>query len=190
MRTRTKRLLITLGCVSLFAAGTFFRGYTDRKFVQGVVAQANEQLFLAQYDKLHTQLQLCVVGANGKIFQYLRTNDPKDAAIAALTIDKCDEWLEMLGKNAPNKQTSAMLGQARLFFDGFRASANALVQRQIQLEELYAAGVGLLGDVPSMHEIAKLEEEQSKAIPEFNKFTSTIFLSIVQAAPYQPEAEE
>jgi hypothetical protein len=176
--------------VALFAAGTFFRGYTDHKFVQGVVAQANEQIFLAQYDTLQSQLQLCIVSANGKVFQYLRTNSPKDAALVSLTLNRCDEWLDVLGKSAPDEKTSAMLGQARLFFNGFRESAKAIVGRQMKLEELYAKGFNLLGDVRDLSQVKKLEEEQSQAIPEFNKFTSAIFLAIVQATPSQPEAEE
>jgi len=190
MASRTRKLLIVLGCVSLFAFGTFFQEYRNRQFVNAVVWQANEQISLAQYDKLNSQLQLCVISVNGKIFQYLRTTDPQDAAIAGLTIDKCDEWLDYLGKNAPDEKTSAMLGQARLFFDGFRASANKIIIRQIRLEEEYKKGINLFGDVLGLTEVKKLEEEQNKAIPEFNKFTSTIFLSIVLATPSQPEAEK
>jgi len=190
MGKRTKKLLITLGCVSLFAAGNFFRGYQDHKIIQGIVAQANEQIFLFRYDSLHTRLQMCIIAANGKIFQYLRTNDPQDAAIAGLTIDKCDEWLDTLGTNAPDEKTSTMLGQARLFFDGFRKSASAIISRQVELEELYGTGLNLFSDAEKLIKIKKLEEEQNKDIPEFNKFTSRIFLSILQGSPSQPEAEK
>lgn len=190
MEKRTKKLLIVLGCVSLFAFGTFFRGYQDHKFIQSVVVQANEQVFTAEYTILQTQLQMCIIAANGKVFQYLRTNDPQDAAIAALTLDKCDEWLDVIGKKAPDKRTSAMLGEARLFFDGFRDSANSIVMRQTQLDELYGTGMNLLADPERLLQIKKLEEEQSEAIPEFNKFTSHIFLSILEATVSQPKAEK
>lgn len=190
MGKRTKKLLITLGCVSLFAAGTFFQEFRNRKFVNAVVQQANEQISLMQFDQLNTQLQMCVVSVNGKIFQYLRTNDPQDAAIAGLTIEKCDEWLDVLGKSAPDEKTSALLGQARLFFGGFREAANKIILRQVQLEELYGNGINLFSDTEKLTKIKELEEEQSKAIPEFNKFTSTIFLSIIQANPFNTEADQ
>lgn len=190
MSTRTKKLLIALGCVSFFAFGTFFQGYQDHKFIREVVAKTNEQIFLAQYDKMHTKLQMCIVAANGKVFQYLRTNDPRDAATASLMIDKCDEWLETLGRNAPNERVSRMLGEARLFFDGFRESAKDIIARQLRLEEEYNKGINLFGDAGGLTEIKKLEEKQNKAIPEFNKFTSTIFLSIVRGTPPQPEADK
>lgn len=190
MGKRTKKLLITLGCVSLFAAGTFFRGYQDYRFVQDVVVQANEQIALLQYDKLTTRLQLCIVAVHGKVFQFLRTNDPGDAAIAALTIDQCDQWLDVAGKNAPNEKSSVLLGEARLFFDGFRASANKIIERQLRLEEYYSKGLDLFSDAKSLTQIKVLEEEQNKAIPEFNKFSSRIFLSVVQIDPFHSEAEE
>lgn len=190
MTKRTKKLLIILGCVSLFAAGTFFQEFRNRKFVNAVVQQANEQIDLVQFDQLNTQLQMCVMSANGKVFQYLRTNDPRDGATAGLIIEKCDEWLDVLGKNAPNEKTSAHLGQARLFFGGFREAANTIIMRQAQLEELYGDGFNLLADSDKLLKIKELEEEQTKAIPEFNKFTSEIFLSIIQADPFNTEAAE
>ena len=190
MSTRTKKLLITLGCVSLFAFGSFFQEFRNRKFVNAVVQQAHEQITLVQFDQLNTQLQMCVMSANGKIFQYLRTNEPADAALAGLIMEKCDEWLDVLGKNAPNEKTSAFLGQARLFFGGFREAANNIILRQTQLEELYGNGMNLIADPEKLIRIKKLEEEQSKSLPEFNKFTSAIFLSIIQVDPFNTEDDK
>ena len=184
MGKRTKKLLITLSCVSLFASGSLLQEFINHKFVNKVIQQTNEQVASMKFDQLNTQLQMCVMSANGKVFQYLHTNDPRDAAIVDLTIEKCNEWLDTLGKNAPDKKTSILLGEARLFFGGFREAAHNIILRQSQLAELYGEDLTSLANIEYLVKIKKLEEEQHKAIPDFNKFTGKIFLSILQAGPF------
>lgn len=190
MKKRTKILLSVLACASLFLGGTLFQAYRNAKLVAYVINEANTQIYLANNEKLRYQIQLCIVSANASVFKYLRTNEERDVVIVPILLDHCDEWLDRLGKNSPDEKTSAMLGQARLFFDGFRESAMSILDRQRQLEELYAGGLTLLAEADKLRKIKKLEEEQSKAVLEFTKFTSTIYLSLIQAAPSSGEMRD
>lgn len=168
MRTR---LLVILMITLL--GGAFWSGLEvgENKWENRVV-EATKHKYLSN-------LHGCLFTIDSTTLRLIRNLNPETTQQNAWRVGQCDKFLEFLGRRELDEDTSRILGEARLFYDGYKQTLREIFATQIQLETLYTT-MGL-GDTEKMVEAQELEDRQTEQIEETKKFLERLEMLIIRA---------
>lgn len=154
------RIAILAGClVGILMIGSYWGGeeITNR-------AWASEVSEAIKHSQL-SDLRGCLFAIDSDTMHLVRGLSGQNARRLTWRITKCNEFLDHLGEAAQDEETSRVLGEARVFFDGYTKTLNEILARQIKLLLLY-------GDFTAdkMEEARELEIQQTHQMAEAQKF--------------------
>jgi hypothetical protein len=89
-------------------------------------------------------------------------------------VNKCDSFLENLGTTELDEEISGVLGEIKLFLNGYQTTLKEIMGRQIMLEALYADLT--TGDIEVLLEVEALEDLQTEQLQETMRFLDRIQL--------------
>ncbi len=157
--------------ILVFVAGLSFWGGLEagEKKWASVVVEAIKQRGLSD-------LRGCIFAIDSNSLRMVRRLDPKTADKTAWRIEQCDKILARLGALEQDEDTSRILGEAKLFYDGYTETLSEILATQIQLETLYNEF-----SFGALDRVRELEELQNKQIHESKKFLERLELLIGRA---------
>lgn len=155
----------------LFVFGSFWGGIEARD----AVARAREARS-AQTLALSGVLG-CVYAADSLSMHFLYREDVGTLLIAHRMLDGCESLLDQLGASVQDEETSAILGEAKLFYDGYRTTMSEILSRQVQLGTLYNA----IGGMADLRKAEALEEQQQRQVHESQEFVNRLNALLLQA---------
>ena len=91
----------------------------------------------------------------------------------------CNEYLGLLGSSWLDDETSFILGEMRLFFDGYVTSLQEIAQRQLKLKIAYQ--VLSANDPEDVKLVTGVEAKQTAQIKESEEFLDKLLLLIGEA---------
>jgi hypothetical protein len=91
----------------------------------------------------------------------------------------CNEYLDLLGSSWLDEETSYILGEMRLFFDGYITTIREISRRQLKLEIAYL--VLSVNDPKDVKVVQETETEQLVQLRESEKFLDRLLLLIGEA---------
>jgi len=165
------RITILAGClVGILMIGAYWGGeeITNR-------AWASEVTEAIKHSQL-SDLRGCLFAIDSDTMHLVRGLSGQNVRRLAWRITKCDELLDRLGETAQDEETSRVLGEARVFFDGYAKTLNEILTRQIKLTLLY-------GDFTAdkMEEARELETQQTNHMAEAQTFLHHLEMLIGRA---------
>jgi hypothetical protein len=157
--------------VILLLAGSFWRGLEagEAKW-SGAVAEATKKRNLSD-------LRGCLFAVDSTAIRLVRILNAEGLQKVAWRVAQCDGFLETLGTTGEDEEIGRILGEARLFYDGYSVTLNEIIGRQIQLETLYNA----FGSVEKMRKAQELEAQQTRQIHEAQQFLDRLEMLIVRS---------
>jgi len=165
---------IITGCLTgILMIGAYWGGeeITNR-------AWASEVTETIKHSQL-SDLRGCLFAIDSDTMHLVRDLNGQNVRRLAWRITKCDELLDRLGENAQDEETSRVLGEARLFFDGYAKTLNEILARQIKLALLYSSDFTFTPD--KMEEAQKLETQQTNQMAEAQTFLHHLEMLIGRA---------
>lgn len=91
----------------------------------------------------------------------------------------CSEYLDLLGNSWLDEETSFILGEMRLFFDGYVTSLQEIAQRQLKLKIAYQ--VLSANNPDDVKLVTEVETKQIDQVKESEEFLDKLLLLIGEA---------
>jgi hypothetical protein len=126
-----------------------------------------------------SDLRGCLFAVDSNMLRTVRHLDQLNIERLVWRLGQCDAFLDRLGKTALDDETSGILGEVRLFYDGYYQDLQEIVDRQIELKELY--NNFSIEDTEKIRRTKELEEQQAGQIQESAKFLDRLELLIIRA---------
>ena len=123
-----------------------------------------------------SDLSGCLFAIDSDTMHLVRAFDADAARRLAWRMSRCDDLLEALGQVPQDEETGRVLGEARIFFNGYQETLNDILELQLKLEVLYADF-----STDKVEEIGRLELQQNKQLRDAQKFLDRMQSLIIRA---------
>jgi hypothetical protein len=125
----------------------------------------------------------CLFASDSQAMRVIRDINPKDVRNLIWRLEQCERFLVTLGNDEQDEEVGSVLGEARLFYDGYIETLNEIIVSQIKLNALYANAQDATLEQRQRIEIEleRLVIQQENQIKESKKFIERLELLIVRA---------
>jgi hypothetical protein len=134
----------------------------------------SEKVAVAERQVQLSHLRGCVFAIDSDTLHFVRTPDVINLRRLLWRVNKCDSFLENLGTTELDEEISGVLGEIKLFLNGYQTTLKEIMGRQIMLEALYADLT--TGDIEVLLEVEALEDLQTEQLQETMRFLDRIQL--------------
>jgi len=133
-----------------------------------------EKVAVAERQIQLSNLRGCVFAIDSDTLHFVRTPDVLNLRRLLWRVGACDSFLETLGTTELDAEISGVLGEIKLFLNGYQTTLKEIIGRQIMLEALYADLT--TGDIEVLLEVEELEDLQTEQLQESMRFLDRIQL--------------
>ncbi len=134
----------------------------------------SEKVAVAEKQVQLSNLRGCVFAIDSDTLHFVRSVDSSNLKRLFWRINKCDSFLENLGTTELDEEVSRVLGEIKLFLNGYQATLREILGRQLMLEALYADLTA--GDIGHPLQVQELEDLQTEQLQEAMRFLDRIQL--------------